>query len=138
MNNEISSADSILYNGLKAGDAVACGGNNDSLRLKTLSRLGYKTYSTTQDLRLWSLPKSGLDAAIWENADATYKLEDAQRVLQIFFSALKSKHPLLLETQGEKWAESGLLALIRQSGFDFKGVWKNKESKTQIFWCVRL
>jgi hypothetical protein len=87
-------------------------------------RHGYEVDLFLKDLRMLSRPVESLDAVWWSQAEESYSIEDAFRILQIFFRSLKPKKGILalsfsMADKKNGWNERTLLTLFRQSGFQF-------------------
>jgi hypothetical protein len=111
-----------------------------------LIRLGYVVEETKKDLRLLGLEAETLDAIWWTDANATYSIEDAFRILQSLFRALHPKTGILVftfskeDTAKEKqlsvWNLRTVMTLLRQTGLQLFHTFENPTDR--LLFCQRL
>ncbi len=87
-----------------------------------LLRLGYGIEKPVRDLRMMGGAPETLDAIWWSRANENYSIEDAFRIFQSLFRALKPKQGILavsfLRTSADHpWNTRTVMTLLRQSGF---------------------
>lgn len=107
----------------------------------SLVRLGYKVDVVKKDLRMLGLPSETLDSFWWSNADASYSIEDAFRILQILFKGLRPKKGILVlsfQKLGKEnpWSSRTVMTVLRQAGFQLFHTFENAEE--HLFFCQRL
>jgi hypothetical protein len=111
-----------------------------------LIRLGYAIEETKKDLRLLGLEAESLDGIWWSDANTLYSIEDAFRILQSLFRALKPKHGILVfsfskeEMAKEKslqvWTVRTIMTLLRQTGLQLFHTFENPTD--HLFFCQRI
>lgn len=88
----------------------------------TLLRLGYGIENPVRDLRMMGGAAESLDAIWWSRANENYSIEDAFRIFQSLFRALKPKQGIIavsfLRTSPDHpWNPRTVMTLLRQTGF---------------------
>lgn len=111
-----------------------------------LTRLGYAVEETKKDLRLLGLDAESLDAIWWDDANATYSIEDAFRILQSLFRGLRPKHGILVftfskedeakEKKKQIWNVRTVMTLLRQTGLQLFHTFENPTD--HLFFCQRI
>ena len=111
-----------------------------------LLRLGYTIEETRKDLRLLGLEAESLDAIWWSDANANYSIEDAFRILQSLFRALRPKQGILVfsfskessakEKKIPAWNVRTVMTLLRQTGLQLFHTFENQTD--HLFFCQRL
>jgi len=130
-----------------AGGKVLLSGAYASDEAKgVLTRLGYVIEENQKDLRMLGLPPEGLDAIWWTDANATYSIEDAFRILQSLFRGLQPKSGILVfcfskestakEKQQQVWNVRTVMTLLRQTGLQLFHTFENPTD--HLFFCQRI
>lgn len=104
-----------------------------------LRRFGHTVVrAEDRDLRLVTLPAERFDAVWWSEASENFTLEDAQRILGIFFKGLRPRTGWIAVSfrhapaGAHSWGRTEFEALFRQSGFSLTDRYE-KENVTLIF-----
>lgn len=111
--------------------------------LDPLKKLGISPKNESKDLRFGSYPRESWDGIWWEKGNEKYSIDDAHRVLSLFFQSLKPKSGVLalsfLKDSAKPafpWKALGLQALLRQSGFTHAQTFESHDSF--LYLCKRL
>jgi hypothetical protein len=107
----------------------------------TLVRLGFDVEKPGQDLRMLGTPAEAFDAIWWSQANAHYSVEDAFRILQTFFRALRPKKGILVlsfskESKEHPWEPRTVMTLLRQCGLQHFHGFENAEA--HLYFCQRI
>lgn len=106
-----------------------------------LAKLGFDVAAAARDLRMLGAGSESLDAIWWAHADAQYSIEDAFRILQSFFKALRPKKGILVisfskENRENPWPVRTVMTLLRQSGFQLFHAFESTEQ--HLYFCQRI
>ena len=106
-----------------------------------LSRLGYGIETHGKDLRMMGGAVESLDAIWWTRANESYSIEDAFRIFQSLFRALKPKQGILAvsflkSSADHPWKNRTVMTLLRQTGFLLFHTLENPEE--HLYFCQRL
>ncbi len=108
-----------------------------------LERLGMSLTNESKDLRFRSYPRESFDGVWWNLGNQNYSIDDAHRVLSLFFQTLKPREGVLAFSFLKdsfnptfSWKPMGIQALLRQSGFSHDQTFEAGDSFLYI--CRRL
>ena len=111
-----------------------------------LTRLGYVVSDTAKDFRMLGLEAESLDGIWWADANSTYSIEDAFRILQSLFRGLRPKKGILVfsfskldeakEKKLQVWEVRTVMTLLRQTGLELFHTFENPTD--HLFFCQRI